>query len=85
MANNLVYMFGKLSQAVGVLATNRYDVRNRAPGPQDKHEHREDYKNLPESHSRTSFSAPNVAGSMTMLISEVNKGRRPEPGYAFAT
>lgn len=29
MANNLVYMFGKLSQAVGILVTNQHDVRER--------------------------------------------------------
>jgi hypothetical protein len=29
MADNLVYMYGKLAQAVEILITNPYDVRNR--------------------------------------------------------
>ena len=29
MADNLVYMYGKLSEAVNVLVTNHYDVRER--------------------------------------------------------
>lgn len=29
MPDNLVYMFGKLSKAIGVLITNHGDVRNR--------------------------------------------------------